>query len=271
VGSITLTVHDLDRLTTFYQDAIGLDVIESSDAQVVLGAGEVEIVRLIGDSTAERQPLRAGLFHLAILLPTRKHLAESLVRLLAAEHVLGGSSDHGVSEALYLSDPEGNGIELYRDRPREDWPRNGDSLAMVTEQLDLGDLVAMANGRSPKRVPTGTKLGHVHLHVTGIPDTAEYYVERVGFGLMQKYGSEAVFFGAGGYHHHVAANVWGPPRTPAEPGELGLRWFDLMVPDAETVARITSRISATREMEGGAPVVLDPAGNTMRVVCTEHT
>lgn len=270
VGRIALTVRDLDKLTTFYRDVIGLEVIESSGAQVALGIGEAEIVRLIGDPTAERQPLRAGLFHLAILIPTRQQLAESLVRLLAAKHVLGGASDHGVSEALYLSDPEGNGIELYRDRPREEWPRNGDSLAMVTEQLDLASLVSEAGSRSPKRVPNGTRLGHVHLHVTAIPEAAEHYVERVGFGLMQQYGEEAVFFGAGGYHHHIAANVWGPPRAPAEHGQLGLRWFDLVVPDAATVAGITSKNGADREMEGDAPVVHDPAGNTMRVVVTDN-
>jgi catechol 2,3-dioxygenase len=271
VGRIALTVRDLDRLTTFYRDIIGLEVLESSDAQVVLGAGDVEIVRLIGDETAERQPLRAGLFHLAILLPNRERLAESLVRLVAAGHVLGGASDHGVSEALYLADPEGNGIELYRDRAREDWPRDGDELAMVTEQLDLADLVTEAGPRSPKRVPRGTRLGHVHLHVTGIPETEEHYVGRVGFGLMQRYGSDATFFGAGGYHHHIAANVWGPPRAPAVHGQLGLRWFDLLVPDAEAVARMTSENPADREMEGDAPVVHDPAGNTMRVVLTEKT
>lgn len=271
VGRIALTVRDLDQLTTFYRDAIGLEVMESSEAQVALGSGDVEIVRLIGDATAEREPLRAGLFHLAILIPTRKQLAESLVRLLAAEQVLGGASDHGVSEALYMSDPEGNGVELYRDRPREEWPRNGDSLAMVTEQLDLGDLVSEAGSRSPKRVPRGTRLGHVHLHVTGIPEAEEHYVGRVGFGLMQQYGGEAVFFGAGGYHHHIAANVWGPPRAPAEHGHLGLRWFDLVVPDTATLAGITSENGAVREMEGDAPVVHDPAGNTMRVVVTDNT
>jgi catechol 2,3-dioxygenase len=271
LGSIALTVRDLDRLTTFYRDVIGLEVLESSDAQVALGAGEREILRLIGDSTAEREPLRAGLFHLAILIPTRKQLAESLVRLVAAGHVLGGASDHGVGEALYLSDSEGNGIELYRDRPREHWPRNGDALAMVTENLDLADLVSEAGPGSPKQVPKETRLGHVHLHVTDISEAEQHYVGQVGFGLMQRYGDEAAFFGAGGYHHHLGVNVWGPPRAPAEHGQLGLRWFDLVVPDPETVARITSRRPEDREMEGDAPVVHDPAGNTMRVVCAESS
>ena len=266
VRSVTLTVRDLGRLTEFYRTVLGLELLESAGGQTVLGAGGSEIVRLIGDETAERSRLRAGLFHLAILLPTRRDLATSLVRLLDSGHALGGASDHGVSEALYLSDPEGNGIELYRDRAREEWPMRGSQLAMVTEPLDLSDLIALAADPVPERVPEETRLGHVHLHVTDIPAANDHYVELVGFALMQRYGRDASFFGAGGYHHHVGVNVWGPRRTPAEPGALGLRWFDLEVPDEAHRVRLAASDVGNPETEDGHPLIRDPAGNLMRVV-----
>jgi len=266
---VTLTVRDLGRLTEFYSTVLGLEVVECHGDQAVLGAGGREIVRLIGDEGAVRSPLRAGLFHLAILVPSRPELATSLVRLLDSGHALGGASDHGVSEALYLSDPEGNGIEIYRDRPREEWPTRGGELAMVTEPLDLSDLIARAASPVPEIVQDETRLGHVHLHVTDIPAATDHYVELVGFGLMQRYGRDASFYGAGGYHHHVGVNVWGPTRTPAEPGQLGLRWFDLEVPDPAHRERLANSDVGRPETEDGRPLLRDPAGNLMRVVAPE--
>ncbi|HEX8206322.1 MAG TPA: VOC family protein [Solirubrobacteraceae bacterium] len=195
VNSVDLRVDDLAAATAFYERVVGLEGAGSA----LRAPGGAELVRLTDEGVASRAPRRAaGLFHTAFRFPTRADLADALRR---AAPYLTGASDHGVSEALYLDDPAGNGVELYWDRPRDVWPAD-----MVTEHLDLQDLAAQATGAS--RAPEGTDIGHVHLKVSDLPRAEEYWVGSLGFDVMHRYGDQATFVATGGYHHHVGLNTW---------------------------------------------------------------
>jgi catechol 2,3-dioxygenase len=255
IGRVALTVRDLAAVRDFYERVVGLSVLEAEDGRAVLGAGELSLVELIEDRDAPPRPARTtGLFHLAVLVPDRVELARSLRRLVEARWPLQGASDHLVSEALYLADPEGNGIEIYRDRPREDWRRDGDEIAMATLPLDLNDVLAelaldTGTGDTDLGAPSGTRIGHVHLNVADIPDGERFYSGQLGLDVTARSYPGALFLSAGGYHHHVGLNTWrgeGAPSPP--PGALGLRWFELTPPAA----------TATGD-------VADPSGNVVHL------
>jgi catechol 2,3-dioxygenase len=178
-----------------------------------------------------------------------------------------GFSDHLVSEALYLADPDGIGIEVYRDRPRDEWPRADGRLQMATEPLDTESLLREAEDAGPfEGLVPGTVIGHVHLHVSFLEDTEAFYTRALGMELTTRYGRSALFFAAGGYHHHIAANIWagiGAPRPPD--GAIGLKHFEILMPSAAAVTETLDTLRAA-----GASVdddrVRDPAGNAMRIV-----
>lgn len=228
VGRVALRVTDPDPMAEFYETVVGLERSERTDERVVLGAGGEPLVELHADPDAgERPPEAAGLFHAAFRVPDRVALADALARV--EEHwQLDGASDHRVSEALYLADPEGNGIEVYRDRPRAEWPTTGDGrVGMETLPLELAGLRERVGGEST--VPDGTDVGHVHLEVTSIAAARAFYVDALGMNVRQTYGDEGLFVAAGDYHHHVGANVWNGRTAPAS--GRGLAWFELVVPD----------------------------------------
>jgi catechol 2,3-dioxygenase len=261
IGAVNLRVADLPTLTAFYRDMIGLRLITQDEGQAVLGIGSLPLVRLIAGATAPASA--AGLFHLAILLPSRGDLANWLAHAAATRLPLEGASDHLVSEALYLSDPEGNGIEIYRDRKRAEWPRTatGD-IAMATERLDLQALLREANGRAYAGMPAGTAMGHIHLRVGEVAAAEAFYHGKLGFDVMTHYPG-ASFMASGGYHHHIAGNIWhsrgaGPRRT----GEAGLASFELVARDADAFDGLRGRILAAGGDEaGGSPTIADPWGN----------
>jgi catechol 2,3-dioxygenase len=269
IGTVRLTVSELDRSREFYERAIGLRATELDDGTIGLGIdGERALIELRGDTTARPLDRRAtGLYHLAILVPSRHELAFALARLAEARWPLDGASDHLVSEALYLSDPDGNGIEIYRDRPRAEWSRSGDQLEMATLPLDLQSVLDELRSATElkARAPAGTRIGHVHLQVSDIPDAEAFYHGVLGFDVVVRTYPGALFVSAGGYHHHIGLNVWhsagsGPPAAPA----VGLRNFEVMVPDAEELERMLERVRAAGiEIESGGPGVLvrDPSGN----------
>jgi catechol 2,3-dioxygenase len=242
LGPVSLTVADLAGVTGFYERAIGLSVIERDGDVVRLGpAGGEALVELVGRPDAPpRAPHASGLFHLALLYPERAELARALRRLVGAGWRLTGASDHLVSEALYTADPEGNGIELYRDRPREEWRRqpNGE-LEMATIPLDLDDLVAqLPDADEPDAgAPPATRIGHVHLQVSDLAPAERFYAQALGLDVMVRSFPGALFLASGGYHHHVGANTWssagGPP---ADPAARGLRHFTVELPAGEPAA-----------------------------------
>ena len=269
LGPVRLTVSDLDRSREFYERAIGLRTTEQDDGTLALGVrGGRTLVELRGDSAAPHLNRRApGLYHLAILLPTRLDLAFALARLVQAHWPLDGASDHLVSEALYLSDPDGNGIEIYRDRPREQWRRDGDQLQMATLPLDLNDIVGQLRDVSELQleVPGGTRMGHVHLQVSDLGEAEAFYHGVLGFDVIVRGYPGALFVSAGGYHHHIGLNTWHSAGTaPAAPGSVGLRSFTIELPDRRELAAVLGRIEAagiSTESSPGGVIVRDPFAN----------
>jgi catechol 2,3-dioxygenase len=232
-GAVGLSVRDLPRSLDFYRRAIGLEVLEEGDGRATLGAGGRRLLALEERPGAVRDPEAADLFHFALLLPTRAALGQQLQHLLEAGVALTGASDHHVSEALYLDDPDGHGIELYRDRPRKDWLVDG-RIHLITERLDHeGVLAAGRDAGTWDGLDPGTVMGHVHLQTHDMPAARRWYVERLGFDVTHAL-PQATFMSIGGYHHHVALNVWGRKRKPATPaaGGIGLLWYEIRVPEA---------------------------------------
>jgi catechol 2,3-dioxygenase len=240
VGRVALTVADPDGLATFYETVVGLVVHDRTDERVVLGDGTTPLLELVAaPDRPERGRDEAGLFHLAVRVPTRAALGAALERVEAGAR-LDGAADHHVSEALYLSDPEGNGVEIYRDRPRDEWPETADGrVQMDTLSLSLDALRAESDGG--ERVPAGTDVGHVHLEVTDVEAARSFYVDTLGLRLRQEMRG-ALFVAAGDYHHHLGLNPW-RGRTAPQRGR-GLAWFELRLPDAAALAAVRERLEA---------------------------
>jgi catechol 2,3-dioxygenase len=280
IGAVSLTVADLERSIAFYRDAFGFQVHSRDERSARLGAGHGDGVGSAGSVLLDlhevpgaKRPLRAtGLFHYAVLLPSRADLARAVLRLSAAGVRIQGASDHGVSEAIYLADPDGNGIEIYRDRPRSEWPHErGGAVSMPTEPLDLEGLLREAprDPDSTGPAPDGTRIGHVHLHVADLAAAERFYVDVLGFDVVTRYGSQALFVSAGGYHHHVGLNTWAGVGAPPPPeGSAGLRWFELAHTSDEERDRTVSRVAASgvkANRIGDDYMVRDPAQNGIRL------
>ena len=266
LGAVQLGVSDLARSLDFYQRAIGLALLAREPGQARLGrAGHawLELVELPGARPARGH---TGLFHFALRLPQRQDLARWLAHARDQQVALTGVADHFVSEAIYLDDPDGHGIEIYWDRPRERWEGRV-AERMTTLPLDIPGLLGLPgpDDRAPYAgLPEGTDMGHVHLRVADVPAAIAFYQGLLGFGLMARYGPQAAFFGAGGYHHHVGANTWeslgaGPPPA----GVAGLRRITLVLPDAAERQRLLDRLAAAgvdARQDGVDPLILDPSG-----------
>jgi len=263
LGRTALIVADLDETLAFYRDAVGLSVQAHSETGATLGAGGSPVLELVADADASpRDRAQAGLFHNAFRVPSRGALGAALERV-RDRGVLDGASDHYVSEALYCTDPEGNGVEIYTDRPREEWPRADDgSVEIGTAPLDLDALAAESDGAAD--APPGTDLGHVHLEVSSLERARAFYADRLGLGVQTE-ARGASFLAAGDYHHHVGINTWNGRTDPT--GGRGLAWFEFLVPEAEALATAHRRLSAadvpvTDREDGFA--VSDPDGITVR-------
>jgi catechol 2,3-dioxygenase len=275
LGTVHLTVSSVERSRAFYEQLIGLRAQEQPDGSILLGGAArlPPLLSLAGDSAAPpRNPRQTGLYHFAILVPSRRDLAVALVRLAQGGWQLDGASDHLVSEALYLSDPDGNGIEIYRDRPRDQWRRDADGhLQMATLPLDLDDLLAELRDAPPDpvadaRMPEDTRIGHVHLQVAELEQIERFYAGVLGFDVMFNLGGAALFVSAGGYHHHLGLNTWqsrGGSTPP--PGGVGLRAYEIRLGDADELAAVLSRVQAagvaTEAAPAGATLVRDPSDN----------
>jgi catechol 2,3-dioxygenase len=269
VGAVHLTVADLDRSLDYYARAIGLRARERGNGSAFLGAGGDDLLVLHEEPGARPVHGHSGLFHYALLLPERADLARWLVHA-AGEHVaLTGMSDHLVSEAIYLQDPDGHGIEIYRDRPRSEWEWDGDRVRMATLPLDAKALVEVLEDAVPAfpGLPAGTRMGHVHLHVADVPEAEAFYNGTLGFDVVARYGADATFMSAGGYHHHLGANVWaGRGVTPPPAGSAALRHATILLPDAAEVDRVAARVANAgqepAQTEDGT-LVRDPSGNAL--------
>ena len=269
IGAVTLTVADLEAQASFYENAIGLRTLRRSGHRLELAApgGEAPLVILVDAPAAPPRPARTtGLFHFALLVPSRGELARSLHRVSAAGWRFSGASDHLVSEALYLDDPEGNGIEIYRDRDRDEWSYAGGELRMATLPLDLeGVLDSAPSGETGAGIAPGTRIGHVHLQVASIRDAEAFWVDAVGFDAVVRGYPGALFASAGGYHHHLGLNTWAGEGAPAPPpGARGLRAFEIVLPDGASLRDVVQSLEAAGVEpadDGGRPSVSDPSGN----------
>ncbi|EKZ4838615.1 VOC family protein, partial [Listeria monocytogenes] len=239
LGEVVLNVGHLKEMAGFYQEVIGLKLLEENERMVrlgVSGSDEVLLVLKKIDNAVVPEVPRIGLFHTAFLLPTRESLADVLLHLAKSGYPIDGAGDHAYSEALYLHDIEGNGIEIYADRPKAEWMRDGDgNLPMVTEQVDVDSLLQIATDEPFTGLPNGTIIGHVHLQVADADKAEQFYKEALGMNLTTAIPT-ARFFAAGDYHHHIGSNVWaGRNLENRGENETGLGWFTIITPDKEVI------------------------------------
>jgi catechol 2,3-dioxygenase len=270
IGVVTLNVADLARMADFYARVIGLEELERSAERARLGSDGEALVELAAAAGAPpRPPHTTGLFHLAILVPDRRWLAGALRRVAGASWPLSGASDHLVSEAIYLRDPEGNGIEIYRDRSRADWPHANGRLQMDTLPLELDELLDEPEPDDPALAGPGTTMGHVHLNVADIPEAEAFYAGALGLDVTVRGYPGALFLAAGSYHHHVGVNTWSSAGAPAPPeGALGLRHFELLVPDEAGVEGVRARLGGAgfdAHPDADGLLVTDRSGNRVLV------
>lgn len=267
VNEVSIKVKNLENALNFYQNIIGFQVLEKTEQKAVLTTnGKTPIVTLEQPDDIIPKPDRtAGLYHFAILLPSRADLSVFLRHLLETGYPLG-AADHYVSEALYLSDPDGNGIEVYRDRPSDEWTWNNGLVDMATEQLDGNGILAESDAPWTG-LPEETLLGHIHLHVNDLKKAEEFYTQGLGFQVVSHY-PQAVFLSTGGYHHHIAINTWQGAGAQAPPkNSVGLHWYSLVYPNEaarENAVQQLQQIGAEVKEEEGFYVTADPAGNQIK-------
>jgi catechol 2,3-dioxygenase len=249
IGYAHLRVSNLGRSLQFYKDLLGLAEVERAGPQVFLSPTGRQPVILVLEELPDarpKPPRTTGLYHTAFRLPDRAGLAQLFKRLMAHRWPLQGASDHGVSEAIYLPDPDGLGVELYVDRPQEVWPRAGDTIAMGTEPLDLEDLLAQdpGDGVPWEGIPAQTDIGHVHLQVADLKRAGGFYQEGAGFDLKQEYYG-ALFLAAGSYHHHIGLNIWAGVDAPLPPPDaVGLSSYALQLPDDSALDALITALEA---------------------------
>jgi catechol 2,3-dioxygenase len=274
MGPVHLTVASLARSLDYYRTAIGLEVLSGDESapSAALGCGGRELLVLDEVPNAAPSDGYTGLFHFALLLPERHDLAGWLAHAARDRVPMTGMSDHFVSEALYLRDPDGHGIEIYWDRPREVWQGQVD-VRMTTERLDVQSVLGELDNPETEPfsgLPDGTIMGHVHLKVADIASTVGFYRDVLGFGLMAQLGNQAAFLAAGGYHHHLGANTWeSAGADPPPQGSAALQKATIVLPDAPAREHVLGQIDQAGhavEDDGGDPVVRDPSGNRIALL-----
>jgi catechol 2,3-dioxygenase len=268
MGAVELTVADLDRTLDYWQREIGLRVLEQGDGRVSLGT-DTPVLRFVEEPGARPDTGHTGLYHVALLVPDRPSLARWLAHAARDRVSLTGLSDHAVSEAIYLRDPDHHGIEIYADRPRELWDGRVGEL-LTTLPLDVDDLLGVLDDPAAEPfdgLPEGTIVGHTHLRVADVDSTVAFYRDVLGFPLAAELRPMAAFLGAGGYHHHVGANVWeSAGASPAPPGSATLRHAEIVLPDRAELDRVAGQVAdAGQEPEARDDGILvrDPSGNAL--------
>ena len=272
MGRLELRVRDLGTQLAFYRDGVGLTPIADEPGAVTLGLGQTPIVRLT--EARDLRPARrgsAGLFHTAVVFDELPALASSLVSVAQRyPETFTGTGDHLVSQAFYFTDPEGNGVELYHDRPREEWTWRGGQVQMATLHIDPEEFVRThLGGVDPDALPEASgELGHVHLQVGDIASARQFYVDALGFDQTFEMPGSALFVSAGGYHHHMAMNVWNSAGAGPRQDTLGLGVVDVLVPTVDEIARADERLRSaghTPTFDGQTLAVHDPWRNEIRL------
>lgn len=272
VGKVNLKVENLERSLAFYQQIIGFKLLGRKENKALLTAdGRTALLSIEQPkNVTAKQPRTTGLYHFALLLPTRSDLGSILQHLLNSGYPLQGASDHLVSEALYLADPDGNGIEIYRDRPSSTWEWNDSEVVMDTKPLDAEAIVAEGNGKPWTGLPSATLMGHIHLHVSELKQTETFYRNGLGFEVVSNYHNQALFISTGRYHHHIGLNVWNGIGAPSPlESSVGLESFTLVFPAEEAREQAINQlreIGAAVSKENQDFITKDPSGNIIRLV-----
>ncbi len=257
-GAIGLVARDLDRLAAYYRDLLKLSELERTPQRAVLGAGDVVLLELTHRPDALLDdPREAGLYHTAFLMPTRADLARWILHVAGARVPITGGSDHDVSEAIYLDDPEGNGVEVYADRPPERWRRDGKTIFQKTDPLDIEAIIREIDPATASypAAPGGLRVGHIHLRVGDVARAEAFYADALGLDVTRR-RTGATFISSNGYHHHIGANVWhSDGARPRNPNRAGLDWFTIEVNDTATLDNLKQRLVA-----GGAGIAAIPGG-----------
>jgi catechol 2,3-dioxygenase len=282
IGLVALTVASLAGACTFYEQVLGFRLLEQGQRRAVLGAADEQgrlqpLLLLVAQPEAQPQPpYTTGLYHFAILVPSRSALERSLAHLVARRYPPGGYSDHLVSEALYLSDPEANGIEIYRDRPRETWRWQRGQVMMAVDPFDIQAMLAQGQRSLAEAawdgLAAGTVIGHIHLRVADLREAERFYHQILGFEVTAQMPG-ALFVSAGGYHHHIGLNTWESRGAPPPPeNSLGLRFFSVELPTAEEIERLAERLARADwplQKWGDGLAVRDPWRNLVVLVPEE--
>ena len=263
-GEVHLNVLDLDRSIRFYKEIIGFKILKEESNKAVLTVDGKTPLLIIEQpkNVTPKEPQRTGLYHYALLLPERADLG-MIIKHFVKNKIAIGASDHKVSEALYLSDPDGNGIEIYTDRDPSEWGWENGEVTMSTDPLDGESVVASSEGKQWDGLPEGTVMGHVHLHVAHLPETETFY-NALGFEVVTNY-PQALFMSNGKYHHHIGLNTWsGEGAAQPSVASVGLQWYTLLYPDevvlTEAIAKI-KELGATVESLADGYLAKDPSGN----------
>ncbi|MFC4024417.1 VOC family protein [Oceanobacillus longus] len=267
VGHVRIKVENIEKSLEYYQEIIGFQILEQNQTSAKLTTdGKTSILSLEQpENGISKQGKSTGLYHFAILLPQRSDLA-NIVNHLNEKGIRFGSSDHLVSEALYLKDPDGNGIEIYIDREPSSWSWNNGEVAMTVDQLDFEDLsTSLIPGQSWSGLPAETVMGHIHLHVSELEKTEQFYREGLGFDVVNRYGGQALFISTGNYHHHIGLNTWNGVGAPTPPANSpGLESFTLILPNVEARNQVVGHlisIGASVAEENDTFITHDPSGN----------
>jgi catechol 2,3-dioxygenase len=270
ISAVGLAVRDLDRLTAYYRDMLGLTVQEKTPQSAILGAGGVALLQLIQrpDALPDDQG-EAGLYHTAFLMPTRADLARWILHAAKRPVPISGAADHDVSEAIYLDDPEDNGVEVYADRPRELWRRDGELILQKTDPLDIDAIIREVDPATAAypAAPEGLRIGHIHLRVGNIAKAEAFYLGALGLDLTRR-RTGASFLSSGSYHHHVAVNVWHSNGAgPRNAKRAGLDWFAMEINDQVTMDGVKGRLGAAGAAIDAIPggfAARDPWGTSIR-------
>ncbi|WP_280771383.1 VOC family protein [Salipaludibacillus daqingensis] len=271
VREVSLKVINLQQTCDFYEKSLGLQLLQKTERSAVFTAdGKTPIITLEKpDNVTENQPRTTGLYHFALLLPTRAELGLLLQHLIDEKYPLQGASDHLVSEAIYLADPEGNGIEIYIDRPPSKWEWNGDNVKMTVDPLDVEGLLSEAEGKVWSGIAPKTIMGHIHMHVANLDDAEVFYCSGLGFDKVSQLGDQALFLSSQDYHHHIGLNTWAGVGAPAPAkSSAGIHWFEIVYPSLvsrEHAIENVNKLGFSTDKIEDEYYTVDPAGNTIKL------
>lgn len=269
---VALKIMDLNKSLEFYQKIMGFKILEKNEKGAILTADSLKpLITLEEPENIKKKELRrTGLYHYALLLPSRKDLGKFLKHIMDTKYPILGASYHGISEAIYLQDVDDIGIEVYADTPVSTWRWENNSLEMTTKILDIKSILAEAGDETWEGIPEKSLIGHIHLHVKDLDEAEKFYVDALGFDIVTKVPNQATFISTGGYHHHIAFNIWnGKNIPPPSENSVGMKYFTLKLPDEKSRQDIINRLNSLGyegNFENGSFIVKDPSQNEIHLV-----